>query len=229
MSAWISGLGLALWLGILTSISPCPLAANIAAISFISRGSEKPRYALLTAIIYTIGRTAVYVVLGALLSGAFLTAPRLSSWLQLYMIRLLGPLLIITGTIMLDLVPLSFSGHEVSAAFQKKMEKAGLLGALLLGGVFALTFCPVSAALFFGSLIPLSVKMHSSLAYPISFGVGSALPVVGTGIVLALGLNRLSSYYSNMKKFDRVARKVTGGICLLIGLYFTVKYTLQLV
>ncbi len=145
------------------------------------------------------------------------------------MIRLLGPLLVVTGVIMLDLLPLSFKGHELSASFQKKIDKAGLLGALGLGGIFALTFCPVSAALFFGSLIPLSVRMHSAIWYPVAYGVGTALPVVLTGVILAFGLDRLNTYYERVKKMDRIARVLTGGICLLIGLYFILKYTFSTV
>ncbi|MGW8258007.1 MAG: hypothetical protein ACWGMZ_11015, partial [Thermoguttaceae bacterium] len=45
----------ALWLGILTSISPCPLATNIAAISYIGRRVDSSKQVFLTGLVYTLG------------------------------------------------------------------------------------------------------------------------------------------------------------------------------
>ena len=143
----------ALWLGILTSISPCPLATNIAAISFIGGRVDKARLVLLAGVFYTLGRMLTYMVLGVLIVTSILSIPHLSHFLEKYMNKLLGPFLILVGMILLELIQLNIFGSGVSERVQKKAESWGIWGAGLLGILFALTFCPVSAALFFGSLM----------------------------------------------------------------------------
>ena len=49
-------LGTALWLGLLTSISPCPLATNLAATAYLARRVESRRRAVTGAVAYTLGR-----------------------------------------------------------------------------------------------------------------------------------------------------------------------------
>ena len=151
----------ALWLGILTSISPCPLATNIAAISFIGRRVSHGRVVFLTGLLYTLGRMLTYVVLGILLITSVLSIPQVSYILQKYMNKILGPILIFVGMILLELIRFNVTGCGFSEKMQRRVETSGIWGAGLLGIVFALSFCPISAALFFGSLIPLSIKSFS--------------------------------------------------------------------
>ena len=167
----------ALWLGILASISPCPLAMNITAISYIGRRVDNPRKVLGAGLLYTAGRTLAYVVLGALLVASLLSAPRLSHLLQKYMNLAMGPLLIIVGMVLLELISFTRKGGGVSEAMQRRVDRFGIWGALLLGIVFALTFCPVSAALFFGSLLALAVRHESGVILTAVYGMGTGLPV----------------------------------------------------
>jgi len=159
-SAYVVGVVSALWLGILTSISPCPLATNIAAISYIGRRVGSPRQVLLSGMLYALGRSLAYLALGMLLVASVLSIPQLSLFLQKYMNKLLGPILIVVAMFLLGLIQLNITGPGVSDTMQKRVDALGMWGALVLGILFALTFCPVSAALFFGSLIPLSVKVR---------------------------------------------------------------------
>ncbi len=145
----------ALWLGILTSISPCPLATNIAAVSFIGRRLDRPGLVVASGALYTLGRTIAYVGLGVLLVGGALSVPELSRFLQKYMNQILGPLLIIAGMFLLNMISFTTSGSAMGERLQKRIGTMGIWGAVPLGMLFALSFCPISAALFFGSLIPL--------------------------------------------------------------------------
>lgn len=228
MTLWLTAAGAALWLGILTSISPCPMATNIAAISFIGRRVNRPGYVLLTGLLYTAGRSLAYVLLGTLLAGSLLSAPGLSHWLQKYMYRLLGPILILTAMILLDLIALPSGSGRIGQWAQQRAEKFGLGGAMILGFLFALSFCPVSAALFFGSLIPIAVEKGSAVLMPLVYGIGTALPVLAFGILIALGANQLARAFDKVTRFERWARRITGAIFLLIGLYFTLAYTIGL-
>jgi len=228
MSNFLIASASALWLGILTSISPCPLATNIAAISFVGRKVDKPGYVLCTGLLYTIGRTITYVVLGVILVSSLLSMPVVSYWLQKYMHRLLGPILILVAMMLLDMLQFTTKGSNVGQWCQQRAEKFGLGGALFLGFVFALSFCPVSAALFFGSLIPLSVKHSSGVVLPLIYGIGTALPVFVFGLLVAFSAGAMGKAFHKVSQFELWARRITGAIFLLIGIYFTIAYTLGL-
>jgi cytochrome c-type biogenesis protein len=211
----------ALWLGVLTSISPCPLATNIAAISFIVRGMSSPRRVLATGVLYTLGRTLTYLILGALLVASLLSIPEVAMFLQTYMNKALGPLLLIVGLILLDVIPLRFSTSCGGARVQKWAQSAGVWGSLPLGMIFALAFCPVSAALFFGSLIPLAVSTRSHIALPSLFGIGTGLPVFVFAVVIALSAQAVSRAYKKLTQVEKWARRVTGVVFIAVGIYLS--------
>jgi cytochrome c biogenesis protein CcdA len=213
-----------LWLGILTSISPCPLATNIAAISFISRGIESPRKVLLAGLLYTLGRTLAYVALGGLLVASLLSAPGLSHVLQKYVNQILGPVLVIAGLFLLDLIQWTGTGRAVSERMQDRVRAWGMAGAVLLGVVFALSFCPISAVFFFGSLIPLAVTHGSSVLVPSVYGVGTALPVIVFAAVITLGAQGLGRAFNRVSAFAKWARWVTGGVFVAVGIYLSMVY-----
>lgn len=221
------GAATALWLGILTSISPCPLATNIAAISFIGRRVGSTRHVLLTGALYTLGRALAYLVIAAMLVASLLSAPGVSHWLQKYMNKLLGPVLILVGMVLLDLMPVTFTGGGVSERMQQRVERLGIWGAGLLGIVFALSFCPISAALFFGSLVPLAVKWESSVLFPSLYGIGTALPVIAFAVLIAVSAQQVGKVFDTTKQFERWAQRLTGGLFLAIGIYFSLAYIFE--
>jgi cytochrome c-type biogenesis protein len=211
----------AFWLGILTSVSPCPLATNIAAISYIAKGIESPRFALSSGALYTLGRTITYVALGALLVYGLQSAPYLSHFLQTYMNKVLGPLLVVVGMFLLELVSVRWPQSEIGNRLGGRFARSGSWGAGLLGVVFALSFCPVSAALFFGTLVPIAVRNNSVVLFPSLYGIGTAVPVVGFAILIALGARSLGKAYSSVVVAERWARRITGAIFIVVGVYLT--------
>jgi cytochrome c biogenesis protein CcdA len=229
MTEFIVGVGSALWLGILTSISPCPLATNIAAISYIGRKVGSSRQVFLTGLLYTIGRTLAYLGLAFVLVASVLSVPQISLFLQKYMHLVLGPLLIVVGMFLLGLIELNMGGGGMGEGLQKRVDALGVWGALLLGIVFALTFCPTSAALFFGSLVPLSLKVNSSVTLPAIYGVGTALPVMVFAVLLATSAQSVGRAYNVLAKIEWWARMLTGGIFILVGIYFSLKYVFQVI
>jgi cytochrome c-type biogenesis protein len=229
MSEFIMGAGTALWLGVLTSISPCPLATNIAAISYIGRKVGNSRQVFLTGLLYTIGRTLAYLGLAFVLVASVLSVPQISLFLQKYMHLVLGPILIIVGMFLLGLIQLSMGGSGMSEGLQKRVDSMGVWGALLLGVVFALTFCPTSAALFFGSLVPLSLKVNSSIALPAIYGVGTALPVMVFAVLLATSAQSVGKAYNVLAKIEWWARMLTGWIFVLVGIYFSLKHVFAVI
>lgn len=220
---WLGALS-AFWLGLLTAISPCPLATNIAAISFIGRKISSPRRAFFSGAAYTIGRSLTYIVIAAVLVAGLTAVPRVSWFLQKYMNQFLGPLLIIVGMFLLELIRLDLPALVSNKRIEKQAEQSGLMSSGLLGIMFALSFCPVSAALFFGSLVPLSVKHESFLVMPLLYGIGTGLPVLAFALAIALGTKSLTRAFNRLGRVELWARRVTGVIFILIGIYFCLRF-----
>lgn len=214
----------ALWLGILTAISPCPLATNIAAISFISKNIECPYRTIFAGLLYVLGRILTYVVLGFIVIGGLLAVPSIANFLQHSINIFIGPILIIIGLLLLNIIKLNFSFGVNHEKFQKFAKTSNFLGAFLLGVIFALSFCPVSAALFFGSLTSIALEHHSRLMIPAMYGVGTGLPVVIFAIVIAFSVHKLGEIYNNIVRFETWFRKLTGWIFLIAGAYFIVVH-----
>ena len=140
----------ALWLGILTAISPCPLATNIAAISFMGQKTGQKSHVIGSGLLYSAGRTIAYVLLGVGITAGMLSSAEVSRFLQKYMNEVLGPIMIILGLVLLGWIGSGASVHISTEKLQEKAKKDGLLWAAPIGFLFALAFCPVSAGLFFG-------------------------------------------------------------------------------
>lgn len=215
----------AFWLGILTSISPCPLATNVAALAYVSRqGTQngRVRAVLFAGLLYGAGRMFAYVLLAFLLVSSVLASPSASFFLQKYMHLFLGPLLILVGMILLELISPPLPSLS-SGRLQRRLGGAGVAGAFPLGFIFALTFCPVSAALYFGSLIPLALKQHSSIGLPSIYGFATALPVLAAGVTLIFGTQAVGRFFNRVTAADKSIRIVTGGAIVLIGVYLCLR------
>lgn len=212
----------ALLLGILTSISPCPLATNIAAISFIGHRIGRKDHVIISGILYTIGRSFAYVILASLIISGFLGSGEISRFMQKYINEALGPVMILIGMAFLGWIGTSLS-FSISGAnkLQEHARKGGLRWALPIGAIFALSFCPVSAGLYFGGLIPLSVKNTSFVVLPLAYAIGTALPVMLFAFMIALGMNKLSKVYDRVSTFGTKARYATGIIFILVGIYYS--------
>jgi cytochrome c biogenesis protein CcdA len=219
----------ALWLGILTSISPCPLATNIAAVSFLGRRVDKPRLVFGGGLLYALGRALAYVALGAFLLAGLMSAPGVSSFLQRHINRIVGPLLVVVGLFLLELIRVRLPGLGRSGErLQNRLESRGMWGAVPLGALFALSFCPVSAALFFGSLVPLALETRSPVMLPTVYGAGTALPVVMFAVLVAAGARGVGLAFKRVTLIERWVRRILAVIFIGVGIYMTLSYTFEL-
>ena len=229
MESIVLAIGSAFWLGLLTSISPCPLATNIAAISFVGRDAGRTSKVLVAGSLYALGRVIAYSVIGALVVASILSAPGASIWLQRNISLFIGPLLVLVGMVLLGLIELPVSAGSGMNRFRERIQKMGLAGAVLLGLLFALSFCPVSAALVFGSLIPLAIANKSSLLLPAVYGIGTGVPVIVFAIALSLGAKSLGSLFQRVTATEQKIRLFTGIVILLIGIWLTLQHVFQVV
>lgn len=226
MDALLIAVGSAFWLGLLTSISPCPLATNIVAVSYVGKRVESPRQVILAGLLFTLGRLVTYVTLGIIVVSSLLAVPEVALFLQRSMNKFLGPILIVVGLLLLGVFRPPGLGLTVGDRLQKRAEKLGIWGAGFLGLLFALSFCPVSAGLFFGSLIPLAADTGQSILLPVVYGIGTAVPVVGVAILLAFSAKSVGSVFNRVTQFERWATRLTGVAMLVVGGYYIWLYLL---
>ena len=215
----------ALLLGLITAISPCPLATNIAAIAYVSRRVKERRYAVITGTLYTLGRMFSYSILGVIIIVAGIEIPGVASFLQNFGEQVLGPLLIVVGVIMLivNRIPSNLGGARLSS-IGGKVADWGMIGGFLLGALFALAFCPYSAVLFFGVLIPLSLKSAGGVTLPAVYAVGTGLPVLVFGVLISLGVARVSTWLNAVTRAEKIIRVAVSIIFIGVGIYFVVLW-----
>lgn len=217
----------ALWLGILTALGPCTVTTNLLAVAYIARRLNRPAAVLWSSLWFALGTVAGYAGLGALLVAGAFSRPAASHFLQKYMNELLGPALILAGVVLLEWIKLRTAAGSPRIA-ERLAGRADAWGAAALGVVFALTFCPISAALFFGSLLPMSLKTHSAIALPALYGVGTGLPVLASAVVLAAGGGQAGRFIKNVGRFEAWARTVTGAAFVVAGVHFCLAYIFEL-
>ena len=214
-------------LGLLTSISPCPLATNIAAIGFIGKHIENRRRIFVNGLLYTLGRAVAYTVLGAVLlvvlkGGSSLFG--IQKFVGKYGEMLLGPALLLVGGFMLvgDRLHLPKLGFKGSG---EGLARRGGRGAFLLGMLFAMAFCPTSGVFYFGMLIPMSATATAGWLLPIVFAIATALPVLVVAWILAFSVGRIGAFYGKMQTVQRWLNWIVGGLFVTIGIYYcTVFY-----
>lgn len=211
-------------LGLMTAISPCPLATNITATAFISRDLANRKKIFLNGLIYTLGRAISYTALGLIIYfGA--SAFKLSYFFQNQGMKYLGPLLIVVGVFMLDFVTSRLpSIGNWSERFTRRVKPGNSWNALLLGILFALAFCPYSGVLFFGMLIPMTVASAGGLYLPAVFAVSTGLPVIIVAWMLAYSVSEVGNLYRKIKVFEKWFRRVAAIVFIGAGIYYTVVY-----
>lgn len=217
-------------LGILTSISPCPLATNITAIAFISKDIKTPKYTIFSGIFYTLGRGISYTLLATLIYFG-ISSFSISSIFQGWGDKVLGPILIIIGLIMFGAIKINFKGdNERMGEIKAWLAGKGYLGSLALGILFAFAFCPYSGVLFFGVLIPLVLKSASGLFLPPLFALGTGLPVIIFAILIAYSMKAVSKVFGTVSKIEKWLRYGVALIFILAGIYyfqFLIKYLIN--
>lgn len=206
-------------LGLMTAISPCPLATNITAIGFISKDIVSQRKVFVNGVVYTLGRAISYTVIGLLFffgASQFEFAGFFQEWGE----KLLGPLLIIIGLFMLGILKLKIPGIGSLTEKMENKSNNGFWGVLLLGIVFALAFCPYSGVLYFGMLIPITISSASGLYLPVIFAIATGIPVIIFAWLIAFSVGSIGNVYNKLKSFELWFRRIIAVLFVVVGLYY---------
>jgi cytochrome c-type biogenesis protein len=212
----------ALLLGLMTAVSPCPLATNITAIGFISKDLENRNRVFFNGLYYTLGRAISYTLIPLII---YLGADqfKLTGFFQRYGEKFLGPLLVLVGLFMLDLFRISLPGLGRLAEKMEKRKTWRFIDAMLLGILFAFAFCPYSGVLYFGMLVPLTLTTASGLYLPVIFAIATGIPVIIFAWVLAYTVSGLGTFYNKIKSIERWFRRSIALVFILIGIYYIVR------
>jgi len=208
-------------LGILTSISPCPLATNITAIAYISKDIKTPKHTILSGLFYTLGRGITYTILATLIYFGF-SSFQISRIFQGYGDKVLGIVLILIGLIMFGVIKINIkNNNQIIERAKLWLADKGYFGSLLLGMLFALAFCPYSGVLFFGVVAPLVVSSVGGLLLPAFFALGTGLPVIIFAFLIAYSMNTVSKAFQSVQKVEKYVRYAVASIFILTGIYYT--------
>jgi cytochrome c biogenesis protein CcdA len=220
----------AFFIGLMMVISPCPLATNITAIAYISRKLSNVKYTFLVGLFYTFGRMFTYIIITFLVVWLGINVQIISLGLQSYGEIFLGPLLIIIGVVFLEVIkfPSLMKENKRLTAFKEKLSEKGIIGAFILGVIFALAFCPFSAVLFFAMLIPLALVTKDVLFIPASFALATGLPVIILSLILTKSVSSLGKTMHKIQLFEKWMRKAIAIIFLVIGVYYTLSVSFGL-
>ena len=216
--------------GLLASIGPCPLATNVTALSYMAQQFTDRRAVVATGVLYTLGRAIAYGLVGLVVLVAGAQVGRLAGSLQNVADVGLGPLLILVGLVLLDVIrPNLTAGSGLLMRLQERVAQRRGVGAFFLGFLFALAFCPYSAALYFGILIPMAFGSATGLALPLLFGIGTSVPVLVLGVPLALGLERAAAGLNLLGRAELVVRKVAAWTFIGAGLFSLARFVQTLI
>lgn len=212
---WLS----AMVLGLMTAISPCPLATNITAVGFISKDIENRNRVFVNGLIYTLGRAISYTAIALVIYfGA--DQFKFSGYFQRYGEKILGPLLILIGLFMLDVIRIKFPGMNRLTSKLETKNSWGYFDTMLLGMIFALAFCPYSGVLYFGMLVPMTVSSASGLYLPVVFAIATGIPVIIFAWILAYAVSSIGTVYKKVKYFELWFRRIIAVLFIAVGFYY---------
>ena len=217
----------AFFIGLMTAISPCPLATNVTAVAYISKRIDSSRHTLLAGFVYTLGRMAAYTAVAAAIVFFGMNVQFIALTLQQYGERLLGPFLVLCGVYLLDIfhfdrLPGGDWFSRFTSAIPARLAEKGYLGAFLLGVIFALSFCPFSAVLFFAMLIPLALAANDPVVIPAVFALATGLPVIIISFLLSQGVGKCKGLIGRIGEAEVWIRRAVAAVFIVVGLYHIV-------
>lgn len=207
-------------LGIMTSISPCPLATNITAVAFISKEVKTPKHTILSGLFYTFGRGVSYTLLASLIYFG-ISSFQVSQVFQGWGDKVLGPILIFIGLMMLGVIKMNLKNDsQCIEKIKLWLANKGYAGSFALGMLFALAFCPYSGVLFFGVLIPLVMQSSGGLLLPPLFALGTGLPVIIFAVLIAFSMQAVGKAFKIVQKIEQWLRYGVAFVFIMAGVYY---------
>ncbi len=211
-------------LGLMTAISPCPLATNITATAYLSKNLGSKHKVLLSGAFYTLGRMFTYTALGLLFyfgASQFKVTRLIQGIGGLW----LGVALVVAGILMLDVIKFRIPLlDKLAPKVDEEKRRSGYWNAFVMGVAFALAFCPFSGVLYFAVLIPMTLASPAGLLLPPVFSVATGLPVIVISYLLAYSMANIGRFYNSMQSFEKWFKRIVAAVFIVVGVYYIVIY-----
>jgi len=209
-------------LGLMTAISPCPLATNITAVGYIGKEIENRQKVFINGLVYTLGRAITYCSI-ALVIYIGADKFKISDVFLRYGEKFLGPALILIGLFMLQVIKIRLPEFNISGKLFKNTRRKSYLDVLFMGIVFALAFCPYSGVIYFGMLIPITVTSVEGLYLPLVFAIATGIPVIIFAYLIAFTISGVGRLYDRLKIFELWFRRIISILFITVGVYYITK------
>ncbi|MDD4515877.1 aromatic aminobenezylarsenical efflux permease ArsG family transporter [Massilibacteroides sp.] len=209
-------------LGLMTAISPCPLAMNITATAYLSKDITDKRRVMFNGVFYTLGRMFSYTALASII---FFGASKLhvARWFQQIDGIWIGIALVVFGILMLDVIKFDIPFFsKITSSVSRRNIKRNYLNAFLMGVLFSLAFCPYSAVLYFGGLIPITLASNEGLLLPPVFAIATGLPVIIIAWLLAYSVGNIGKFYNSMNTFQKWFKRIIAAVFIVVGIYYII-------
>ncbi|MBR5375120.1 MAG: sulfite exporter TauE/SafE family protein [Paludibacteraceae bacterium] len=220
---WISSI---IW-GIIVAVCPCTMAANITAITAMSRDKREKRDVFARGIAYAFGRAAAYIALGILLV-TFAQGLRIGESFQHLFGLFLGPILVLIGILMLDIIHIHGLADKCMVVFNRMVKQFGFWKSFLLGIMLAFAFCPYSATIYFGVVIPSSLSAENGYIVPIFFAIGATIPVLSLAWIFAYSMDTAKKKLDKFQQYELWFRRILAILFIISGILFILEYYFEL-
>ncbi len=218
MNDFVMAAGTCFVTGVLTTINPCPLTTTIASIGFLSGYGQKTNRMTVVVLLFLLGFLASYFALAILLSSGLIAIGDVSRGLQQYFSVIIGPVLILAGMFQTKLIRIRFRSYTEKAMTWVTKRKWSGLEAFPMGALIALGFCPTTAAIFFGVLIPLAIQYGQPVFFPLLYALGAVLPLAVISYLIVAGVRA-----GNNKTWQKILPVAGGWVLILAGIYISLQ------
>ncbi len=207
---WIAPI-VSLLAGILTSFTPCSLSSVPLIIGYVGgAGTDNTKKAFKLSVVFAIGMTITFTVLGAIASilGKFMQYG--GSWWYI----ILGIIMVLMALQTFEIITIVKSTN-----LQTKNTKKGYLGALIagiLGGIFS-SPCSTPVLIALLAVIAKSGNIAWGVTLLLLYSIGNSI----LSIIAGTSMGTVQKMMQNEKynKISNVLKYIMGTIILLIGFY----------
>ena len=198
----------AILLGLLIAINPCQIAISLSALaSIVNRNSNEPAFFMRKVIYFTLGRVSFYLLTGIILfflvryakiNSEFFYSERIAVFID----RWIPFITAFLGIVFLIRALHNHHHNDKCHNSGNLIKKNKNTGVFLLGFILASLFCPESAILFFGMMLPLSfVSKLGFLLLPI-FCIAAAIPIVLIAYICKLSIEKSIQWETRLENIQ---------------------------
>jgi len=225
MSEMAAAAGTAALLGMLSALSPCSVTLTLSALSHLVARARHVQQVALAGLSMMLGMLCCLVGLAALIVGASLAVPTIALLVQKLANQVLGPVLVLVGMLHVGLLgPVRSTGSQRGFARLAKRGDASAAVSFVLGLLLAASFCPSTAGVYFGVLVPWALQHRAPVMLPLAYASGAVTPLLLCTVVIGTG-SKIAARLPQLVPVGEVIQRIAGWLMIALGIVTTVSQT----